>query len=181
MSGELNLLPPRRRRLLDKQSTISNAGRLIRHLIAGLVVLTTVGALSLVSLQLLVLTASRSASGELLVAVSQYRERREEIAKQNQRLTLMHQLAAEHAVWSDLLPDLFTLMPSGVRLEQLSGRVTRQDTRLSIEGRAVNRNTLIALDERLATLSWVDSIEAPHSNLIQRSNPDFSFVLFLEQ
>ncbi len=181
MSLELNLIPPHRRRLLDKQSTINNLSGLVRALGRSLIVLTIIGVGAILVLQVLVLAASQSSAGELDIEISRFKDRREEIARQNQRLSIMHDVSAKRVVWSDLVPDLLTIMPNGVSLDQIKGRVLHQNATIDLHGRAVNRNTLLALNERLESLSWVSNVMAPHANLLGRLNPEFSFTLQIKK
>jgi len=177
---ELNLLPPTRRRLIDQQATLNIMARLIRHVVTGLIVITALGLLSLAGLYAGIIITGSAANTDLAAEIENYQDRREEIARQNSSLKQLHEISTGRVIWSEIIPELLTVVPAGTVIAQISGDQISQP-RLDFKGHATSRTSLIALTERLQSLPWAKSVRSPHSNLIERINPSYSFSVEIVQ
>ncbi len=180
MIKELNLLPPTRRRFIDQQVTLNIVVKIVNRLIVALLVLTCGGLLSLGGLYTATAVSGRGASSELKLEIERYQAKREEIARQNAALKLLYDLSTAPVVWSEILPELLAVLPAGTTINKMAGDQF-STARLDFQGRATSRSSLIAFTERLNKLPWVASFTAPHSNLIDRINPDYSFSIVINQ
>jgi Tfp pilus assembly protein PilN len=176
MSHELNLLPPERRRLLDRQSLFVGIMRALHNGIVGLSIITACGIATSIALWSIVFMDSGTVSAELDQEVEQYQRRRADIARQNVVLERMHELSVQRMTWSSLLHEMFPVLPAGTTIRQINGRAG-QNMQLTFTGQAVNRNAVIIMSNRLEALPWVADVEAPHTNLLQRVDPSYSFTL----
>lgn len=176
---ELNLLPAERRTFLNRQRMIEHATSAVRSLVAALIIVTVCGVIAGGLLRTMAYLATESVSADLQAEVASYQALRDEIAKQNVALEFMHQVSTKRLVWSAMLPDLFSRIPSGVTLTRMSGQIAPART-VSFNGQAANRSVLISLNERLADIPWVENVTAPHTNLIEPVNPLYSFELSLK-
>lgn len=163
--------------MLHRQSLLDNSMYAAKNIAYGLAVLTaSVGLLALV-LQGLVFTASRGGQSQLDQQVAAYTKLKTEIEGKNKLYATLGEIQGSRVVWSDYLTEFFQTLPPGLVIEKLSGEYSERNPRLTFSGSAVNRNTLIVLQERLQGLEWVGGIDAPHSNLIDRVNPLYIFYV----
>lgn len=176
---ELNLLPTSRRHSLAQELVLNAMVRFLRSINAGLLVVTGSGIVTIVILQILVTLLSSFTTDKLAAEVKHYQDLRTQIAKQNESLTVMGTLSGGTVAWSQLLPDLFSSMPPGTKINQLNGAVTTE-TKLSFSGQALSRSALVVLQDRLQNLPWVKSVSAPNSNLLERINPTYGFDVIIK-
>jgi hypothetical protein len=175
---ELNLLPPARRSFLAQQVVLNAIVRFLHSLNVGLGIMTGMGLVAIVVLQLLVTFLSGSTTVLLAGEVKHYQDLRSQVAKQNQSLAQMVTLSTNQIVWSNLLPDLLGTMAPGTHVQQIAGTETTATT-LVFSGQASSRSALVVLQDRLGHLPWVQSVVAPDSNLLEPVNPNYTFTLTL--
>jgi len=139
----------------------------------------SVGAvLAIIGLWVIAMSFSSSTEMELEKQVKNYIELRTMIANQNKVLALVDELGQKRIVWADLMAQFQDVVPPGTTMDTFTA-----DTNLSeveFAGRALTRNALVVFEERLNQLSWVAGVTAPRRNLLQRSNPDYSFNIQLD-
>ena len=179
MVSDLNLLPPRRRQALAKQSAMTDARRFLASVTMGLLLLTLAGGISLGLLQSLISASSREKSAQLERVVSQYAALRESLAVQNTLIVAMGNTLRHRFVWSDKVYELLAVIPSGVHIQTMQGNGNEKSS-LSFSGTAPTRNALIILEQRLKDIPWAASIDAPNSNLIDRTNAPYEFLILLK-
>ena len=179
MTSDLNLLPPPRRLALLKQSMVQDAYRLLTSITMGLLLVTLVGIGSIGILQSFISAASSEKSAELEHILRQYTTLKESVAAQNVFLSAMGGLVEHRLVWSEKLYELLATIPGGVHIERISGKGNEKPT-ISFSGEAATRNALIILEQRLQGLTWADSVDAPNSNLIDRTNAPYEFIIPLK-
>ncbi len=180
LKHELNLLPSDRRAVLARQAMIAVFVQLVRNFCLGLIVITIVGGLAIAGIEGLIFMADTSAIDRLTQAQEQYNTMRQEIAEQNILIELLHDHEKQRVVWSDIMTNLFQILPGGVTVKSVEGD-TRPENRLTFKGTASNRNILIVTNDRLHQQEWVDRVDAPHSNLVSRFNSAYIFTVFLKQ
>lgn len=180
MEHELNLLPLSRRRLIDQQVTLNVFTVLITHLVIAFAIVTFSGLAVLGGLQAMTLFTARQASSQLQDEIANFQEKREEIARQNAALKQLYELSADNVAWSELVSDVLTLLPAGTSIEKIEGDQSLQP-RLTLQGKATSRTSLIAIADRLKKVPWAQVVTAPQSNLIERINPSYSFNIIINQ
>jgi hypothetical protein len=178
MIHEINLLPPDRRRVLSRQRIMSVANRVMRNVVFGLVVTSVCGVIIAVVLQGLAYTFSRITDVDVDQQVVRYESTRLDVMDRNRAVRNMSMLSRDRFVWSGKLRELFAIVPPGVGIGSMKGD-SSENTSLSFEGRALSRNTLVVFEGRLKDLEWAAKVESPHSNLIQRVNPLYSFDIVM--
>jgi Tfp pilus assembly protein PilN len=178
MSDQLNLLPPERRRLLLRQVFFTSLQKFLSSLLVGLGIVTACGLVAGGTLLIWSWAVSPANEGELQAAVKQYQARRDEIAGQNEKLKVMQDLHNNRLVWAPKLENLSTVIPPGAILTQVAADSV--SGHLVLSGQALARSVLIVLEQRLQVLPWVDQVDAPPSNLLQRESPIFDFDLTLK-
>src|SRR3989344_422484 len=175
---ELNLLPPSRRRHLARQLVINALARLATSILWAFIIMAMAGVVTGAILQVWVALSSTTTTALLAERVAHYQAFRTAVAKKNQDLNFMAEVSTKRILWSAYLADLHSTMPPGSRIQALSADLSPAP-RLTFSGQAVSRSALVVLEDRLKKLPWVKMVEAPNSNLLQRSNPGFSFDVFL--
>ncbi len=179
MISDLNLLPPHRRQALAMRSAIAGAHRFLTSITMGILLLTLAGGVGLGLLQSIISTSSYEKSAQLERVVSQYDALQASIAAQNALLSSMDQTLKNRFVWSDKVYELFTVTPGGVHIQNIRGDGNEKPS-LSFSGQAATRNALIILEQRLKGISWAAAVDAPNSNLIDRTNAPYEFIILLK-
>lgn len=177
MSKEINLLPLRRRRQLTRQFFELQLRRFATSLLLTMFVLTLSGVVAIFGLRVAAGIVGSEAREELDAAVVEYRAETRAILEQNAKISEMQRYHEERLVWSTFVPDLLSSLPGGVVVSELSG--VREGKALSVVGVAPARSAVIVLEERLRGLSWIQTVEAPHSNLLERLQPEYQFKIRL--
>lgn len=175
---ELNLLPPERRHYLSRQLSLNALVALCRSLIWALVIVTVGGVVAAGILQGLAAFLTTSTTAMLDVRAARYQELRSQIIKENETIKFMATTSQDRVVWSDLFADLVSTMPPGTHITRIGGDIQPEE-KLSFSGQAVSRSALVVLEDRLKHLAWVKSVNAPNSNLLQRTNPVYAFDVLL--
>lgn len=178
MSRELNLLPPSRRKLLDNKLMLSIVNRFMRMIVISLASVVIVGLFTIAVLQGMIFTSSSLVEDNLQTNIARYQQVREEIAKKNETIKIMHAVSSDRIVWSAYFQDLFQVLPPNTTVTRIAGSSVDKN-RIEFVGTAVTRNSLIVLEDRLSDLNWVGEIIAPRSNLLDRDNPTYRFDILL--
>lgn len=179
MARHLNLLPIERREHLRRGALLVSSVRIVRTILVGLSVLSMGAILIGASLWGLTFTYASSGDLELEQGVSDYQKLKEVITEQNQLLSTVDGLDRDRLVWSDYLSVFLDEVPPGTTIATLSADTTSGQVIFS--GEALSRNALVVFEERLNQLDWVGTVTAPRQNLLQKSNPEYSFELKLKQ
>lgn len=177
MSKEINLVPLRRRRQLIRRFYELELRRFVMSLLLATLLVTVSGVVAVVGLQVMAGVIGGAAREELDTAVIDYRAETRLILEQNAEIVEMQRHHEQRLEWSGWLPDVFASLPGGVVISQLSG--AREGRELQVVGHAPARSAVIVLEDKLKTLPWVKTIEAPHSNLLERLSPEFIFKIRL--
>lgn len=184
MLHEINLLPPPRRRSLQREVTLRLLLRVLTTLLQSTIALGTIGLIILIGLMSVSWRLTATSQTQVAAVVADYQKLRDKIAENNILLQYVQGLSENRHEWSVLLADLMRIVPSGVEVSSLSGTSTvrdntMNDVTLNIHGQALSRGTLIIFANRLSGLKGVTAIDAPNSNLIRRDNPLYRFTLHL--
>jgi hypothetical protein len=180
MPQELNLLPPSRRTYLVGQLMIGAVHSILRSLIVASILVTVAGVGAIAFLQFMIAASSSNGSVVLAQKIKAYQDLRTGIATQNASLKTLNSLSNDRIVWSKLWPDLFAALPPGTVMFSLSADVL-PSPHFSFSGQALARSALVVLQDRLHLISWVDIVNAPDSNLLDRDNPKYQFDVYLKK
>lgn len=179
MPFDLNLLPPSRLAALLRQEAVLGIHRFLVSITMGLVLLTLVGLVSRGILQHLIRTISHEQEAQLEQAISQYGVLRESLTADNAFLSAVSGLVHSRQQWGEKVYDLLAVVPGGIRINAVRGQSGKKPS-ISISGQAATRNALTILEQRLKTIPWAKSVDAPNSNLIDRTNAPYEFILPLQ-
>lgn len=177
MSKEINLLPLRRRRQLARAFWERQLRHFLVSLLWGAVLLTVAAVSAGVGLSVSSAILFPQVRDELEQAIIDYRKETKSIQARNALVTEMQTAHTERIAWSERLPEMLAILPAGTTLEDMSGVLAGRE--LTIAGRAAARSTVVVLEEKLRALSGVKAVEAPHSNLLERTGPEFRFQIKL--
>lgn len=177
MSKEINLLPLRRRRQLARAFLERQLRRLAVSLLLGAVLLTAAAAAAAIGLTAAGTILFPQITEELDQAVLDYRGETRTIQMRNALIVEMQQYHDKRVVWSEQIPQVLALLPGGTELDGMSGTLAAR--RLVVEGQAAARSAVVVLEDKLKALPWVKSVGAPHSNLLERTRPEFRFEITL--
>jgi hypothetical protein len=173
---ELNLLPPMRRLLLQQENVVLATTRFMQQLMVGLAVLAVAGVAAAAGLWFTLKQTSQSVALEQ--AVKEYGQVRTMILAQNKHLDDIASQEKKHYHWSTLLPSLFEVVPLGVTISKMA--VYEQQGTLLVSGQAATRTLLVSYQDRLQALPWITGLAAPPSNLLEPTNPSYTFTLKLK-
>lgn len=181
---EINLLPPIRHAWLKRQNTFGKVSGFLSAVILGLTILTFSAGISMGVLWVMSQMAVPTTSLQFQTAVDKYRLLKQAISDQNDILQYLNSLSRGQLVWTDFLHPLFTAAPTGIAITHLDGNYDNQTKAgvpiINLKGEAANRNVLINFETALKTLPQLASVEAPVSNLLDRTNSIFQFKLILK-
>lgn len=175
---ELNLLPPIRRRLLRQQSLLVSLGHLFHQLIIAGLVIALVGLACIGFLWFNLQRTPQTAA--LIAAIARYQEFRAQISQYNNRLQTIDTSIKEHYVWSKLLPEFFAGLPVGVTIQAVTVTTTNEERKMTISGQANSRAAIVLMQERFKNIKWVATVDSPPANLLERTNPTYTFTVTLK-
>lgn len=177
MSKEINLLPLPRRRQLSRRFFEHSLRRFVASLLLGLMLVSLPGLVALVGFRVaapLLYPADETGLEEAIVA---YRAETRTIQEGNTLIGAMQKVQDDRVEWTVHLPEIFAALPAGTQLYEMTA--DRDRRQLVIEGQASARSTLVVFETKLKAMSWVKSVTAPPSNLLERVGPEFTFTIAL--
>ncbi len=99
----------------------------------------------------------------------------------NHNLGLLNKNVVTKKVTEDIFSTIFSAKPTGVKFFNLLYSVTPEGKNtVLINGQALNRGSLRALEDNLRKDPHVESTNLPVSNFSKRSNIDFSITVFIK-
>lgn len=166
----LNLLPPEKKKLLNRMYLILYFRFIIEIVLFYSVIVAT--SLVLVSYFLdanLQIVQEKTASLE-----RGYGQINQEIKKVNQDLENLSLILSSFRDWSAPLAEIIKNVPSNISLNGLNLNQTNKT--LNVQGLAKTREDLLNFKEKLAQSALVKKIEIPVSSLITKENISFSLT-----
>jgi Tfp pilus assembly protein PilN len=184
---EINLLPPARRKALQRESLLVTLGAFVDSIIMGLSIMTLVVILLSGMSWILSLQAASATSNELSVVVGEYFSLRQEVTKQNSYLASITDLGKKRIIWSEFLHNFNKIVPQGITINSISGRASVGDNngqpsnaQCSIGGEATNRDVLLAFQNAVRAMPSVGNIVSPLTNILSRLNPTYQMDIVLK-
>lgn len=183
---EINLLPPKRRWRLRSESIAVSITRFLRSIIDGLLIMSVTAVGISIIMWLLIVTTNISTADDLKQEVSRFQRLRDEVSLRNQSFEALSAISVKRIVWSDVLASFFKAVPRGILLHDLSVQAEFEgglpvSATMEVNGQALTRNTLIIYSEDLKGLDFVQGVNFPTSNLLERINPVFNIKLDIKK
>lgn len=175
MMKQLNLLPRARRANLRREVPIAAAHRFLISVLAGLIIVTA-GALGTAGI-LAAWSASHAsvAQRELDALLAEYRTIKQEVSDYDALLESVVSVSRERLTWVPLLIQLLEILPEAATIETIE--INGEASQISFSGATDTRASLVDFEEQLRALPWMEELAAPSSNLLRRSNPEYSFTI----
>lgn len=84
--------------------------------------------------------------------------------------------------FNPIIPQLLEFtktVPNGIKLSSINW--DRLNLKLIISGTAKNRNDLLNYQEEIKKITWIEKIETPSSQILQKENINFEFTITLKK
>jgi len=116
---------------------------------------------------------------EHIVSVSnKYGETNQEIRKINIILNEANKIQTNFYLWTPLLIELSDIIPEQVILDNIN--FNQKNKTLTLTGNATTRDVLLELKNNLEQITWVESVNIPPEQLIEKENIQFSISPVLQ-
>jgi len=172
--GEINLLPAPLRAKRVAKAYLNSVNRLFGRLwVLLLLVVLAEGAIFLV-----VRSVDNSFSRNNDQALEAGVDVEEMAIVTNKFLDEFNERLNNSILWTDLLDDVFKIMPDSVILQEVS---SDGDKSLVVVGESARRSDMIDFQKKLESLEWVDNVNAPLSNFTVGSDRSFEFKVFIKE
>ncbi len=169
----LNLLSPKQKEALRARVVYAMLERLMIVFVALLL------ASSVLALFVKIrLTEGLSQVQTRQILSSEYITVNSEIRQLNQQIGRVEALQKMAVSPSALLLDIAERTPPGVRVTGMDFDVKSKSMRLS--GTAIDRDALLLYEEAMRGSPFVESLQSPISNLFQKENINFQFMIVLD-
>lgn len=96
----------------------------------------------------------------------------------NKKIGFTDKMQANFTKWSDLTTRLTTLIPKDIDIDYLF--LNRSTGSFRLNGKAQSRDSLIAAKAALERSGFFKSLDAPLSNLLEKTNIEFRFTGYLK-
>jgi Tfp pilus assembly protein PilN len=168
----LNLLSPEQKAALRARVIYAMIERLMIAFVSSLLIASIV--LLLIRIEL-IQDLSQVMTRQILS--SEYVTVNNDIRQLNQQIGRIETLQRMAASPSELLRDVAARTPQGVRVTGMDFDVKSQSMRLN--GIAATRDDLLAYEETMRSSPFVKSLQSPISNLFQKTDINFQFMIVL--
>ncbi|HTK59777.1 MAG TPA: hypothetical protein VL283_01085 [Candidatus Baltobacteraceae bacterium] len=168
----LNLLSPAQKQALRARVIYAMIERLMIAFVSSLLIASIV--LLLVKIQL-IQNLGQVQTRQILSA--EYVTVNNDIRQLNQQIGRIETLQKMAVSPSELLRDVVNRTPPGVRISGMDFDVKTQSMRLN--GVASGREDLLAYEESMRASPFVKSLQSPISNLFQKTDINFQFMIVL--
>ena len=168
----LNLLSPAQKQALRARVIYAMIERLMIAFVTSLLVASIL--LLLIKIEL---TQNLGGVQTRQILSSEYVTVNNDIRQLNQQINRVESLQKLAISPSSLLRDVAERTPPGVRVTGMDFDVKSQSMRLN--GTAVGREDLLKYEEAMRTSPFVKSLQSPISNLFQKTDINFQFLIVL--
>ncbi len=167
--SRLNLLSPEK---MKRLSFLSNF-QFIKNILEFFLIIISVSGIVLLGGQLVLEDFSNELDITLNSLQGQHAGTNKQIRDINTTLTSIDKIQKEFEPISHLIPELAAVIPNEILLKTIS--IDNGSKIVLIGGYSPTRESLLGLQESLSTLSWIDGVEIPISQLTEKENINFSF------
>lgn len=168
----LNLLSPDQKEALRARVVYAMIERLMIAFVSSLLIASIV--LLLIKIEL---TTNLSQVQTRQILSSEYVTVNNDIRLLNQQISRVETLQRMAVSPTELIRDVAARTPPGVRVTGMDFDVKTQSMRLN--GTAAGRDDLLAYEETMRASPFVQSLQSPISNLFQRVDINFQFLIVL--
>ncbi|HJV32822.1 MAG TPA: hypothetical protein VJ694_02230 [Patescibacteria group bacterium] len=168
----LNLLSPEQKEALRARVIYAMLERLMIALVSSLLVASIL--LLLIKIEL---TQNLSQVQTRQILSSEYVTVNNDIRQLNQQISRVESLQKLAISPSSLLRDVAERTPPGVKITGMDFDVKSQSMRLN--GMAAGREDLLKYEEAMKSSPFVKSLQSPISNLFQKTDINFQFMIVL--
>lgn len=166
----LNLLPASQKKRLAKERTF-----LIAHTVIGAILIAVTGsAMILTMARITLINQYNKIKHDTTLVNVEHLLLENNIDDLNRKITITDKVQANFSKWSAILLDLGGQAPAGVTLDYLY--LSRDAKSFRLNGRAIDRAALLAAKAAFEASPLVAELEAPLSNLLEKSQIEFRFT-----
>ena len=166
----LNLLPEHQKNRLARERTF-----LIAHTVIGaILVAVTVSAMVLTVARISLITEYNKIKHDTTLVNVEHLSLENNIDDLNRKINTASKVQENFSKWSEILLSLGVIVPNGVELNYLY--LSRAAKTFRLNGHAQNRDALLAAKAAFTDSPYVAKLEAPLSNLLEKSNIEFRFT-----
>jgi len=169
----LNLLSPNQKAALRARVVYAMIERLMIAFVSSILIASIM--LLLIKIEL---TKNLSQVQTRQILSAEYVTVNNDIRQLNQQIARVETLQKMAVSPSELLRDVAARTPPGVRVTGLDFDVKTKSMRLN--GTAAGRDDLLAYEESVRTSPFVKSLQSPISNLFQKTDINFQFMIVLD-
>ncbi|MBT4120530.1 MAG: hypothetical protein HOA57_04780 [Candidatus Magasanikbacteria bacterium] len=169
LPSRLNLLSPEK---MKRLSFLSNF-QFIKNILEFILIILSIGGIVLLGGQMVLEDFSNELNSALSNLQNQNADTNKEIKKINSTLVLIDKIQKEFEPISYLVPELAIAIPDDVLLKTIN--IDKGNKTILIDGYSPTREILLDLQESLSSISWIDEVEIPISQLTEKENINFSF------
>jgi len=96
-----------------------------------------------------------------------------DIGETNKKIKNAEKIQSNFVKYSDVLPDFTNLVPEGIIINFL--HIDSENNDFQINGTANNRDILVKFKDSLEAASFIENLESPLSNFLEKENITFRF------
>lgn len=89
----------------------------------------------------------------------------------NSNINYLSQIQNDFTTWSEILKDIAERTPSNITLSSL--KLSKDSKLIKIRGRAATREVLLSLKDNLENSPYIENVEFPLKNILEKENIDF--------
>lgn len=175
MKGEINLLSPQVR--ADRIRSVTT--RRMMALADALLVCVVLVVCSYGAAWWALLQVSASVIQQAHTNEKEYQAIEEELQDIHSVFTAVHEKVSQHPLWTPLIPDVLTAVPSGILLTKVT--LSETPRALSLVGRATQGSAIVQYQRALEELSWVDHVDAPLQNFAVSPEATVTLTVFRKE
>lgn len=171
MNSTLNLLPPQKRKIVASMLQFL----FVKNLLEITIIVGAIISIILLWSWLMLLEEFQNLSINAVQVSRGYSSRNQEIRQLNKIIINLERSGAGFTLVSDNILDIARILPPDIKLRSLN--LSRRANRIDIYGTANTRPSLLAFEEALRKLGWINEIHAPASRLLEKENINFELQL----
>lgn len=116
---------------------------------------------------------------QLTIVTNQQTTKNTKMKEINTVLRRVEQIQAEHMSWVPRMADLAQMTPAGIVIN--NAQLDRNNNTYTLSGSALTRDTLLHFEQQLESLPYVEEVQVPLSQLIEKEDIRFTITAQLEE
>jgi hypothetical protein len=167
----LNFLPKEKQRYLHQ----AVMGSVTTHILETILLCLCVCTIAILLGFLFIESHYRRVAESTINIETQHTGQGQTIREANYLIEQTYAIEKQTPLLTPLIVSITEAIPSGISLDQLRIDVTKKEVLIS--GIAQTRDAYLALETALGTISFIEDIQIPLSDLTQKTNIGFSFTM----